>query len=639
MKMSCFRPFGICIVLAVAFHGCGGGGDGTKPPTDTTSPARVTDLVVSATTTNTVTLSWTSPGDDGQNGQAAAYDLRFAQGEADAFVYDSAGRVTVSTRPKPAGQPETVMVGGVTPNTLYQFALRTLDDASNASPVSNVATGRTAPGPNGPFGEVTPPSLDFQSVEIGASRELSFTIRNAGTGTLVGSVSESSDQFSVVVGAGDYRLDAVQQRLVTVRFSPTLSGSHSCLIDTGSPECPDVPCTGIGGTPPPPVQMVLVPAGPFTMGSDAGEGSPDETPEHTPTISAFYMDRYETSNDYYAIGLNWARAHGLVTVEDGVVLSTGAPSRAFVYLSDFTNEDNRCGIVWDGSAFSVRAGFENHPVVSVTWYGAAAYCNWRSAMLGIPLSYNTSTWECSPEVHGVRLPTEAEWEKAARGAADERTYPWGEGLDCSRCNYGWGPPCVGHPVAVDNSAYAAGDSPYALRHLGGNVREWCNDWFQGDYYGVSPDQDPSGRATGDTKVVRGGGWSDDPDEVRCASRTAAGPEERSDRLGLRTVLWAEGGTPACQLEPVSLSFEIAAGGWYQKTFQIRNIGGGTLTGAVSASCPQFTIVSGGGAYALGLGQWREVTVQFTPTAAGTYYCTIATGNVDCPGVGCTGVAL
>lgn len=232
-------------------------------------------------------------------------------------------------------------------------------------------------------------------------------------------------------------------------------------------------------------EMVLIPAGEFTMGSDEHFG---EGPAHKVNLKAFYIDKYEVTNQQYCLFLN----------EMGNQTEDGAP-----WLS---LKDSR--IEYKNGSFTPMAGYEDHPVVQVTWYGAKSYASWR----------------------GCRLPTEAEWEKAARGGFEGRTYSWGDEIDPSMANYG---------QDTENTT-PVGSYPsnsYGLHDMIGNVWEWCNDWYSNNYYMVSPYQSPGGPDLGDARIVRGGGWSG-PVHVyakylRCSFRHFLRPNRTTFYLGFR----------------------------------------------------------------------------------------------------------
>jgi formylglycine-generating enzyme required for sulfatase activity len=217
--------------------------------------------------------------------------------------------------------------------------------------------------------------------------------------------------------------------------------------------------------------MVYVPAGEFHMGFQ-GQAS-DEKPVHTVSLDAFWMDQTEVTNAMY----------------------------------DLCVSDGKCN---RPSSFSSRtrpkyyrnSQFNDYPVIYVSWDDADSYCAWS----------------------GRRLPTEAEWEKAARGR-DQRSYPWGEGIDCDHANYFDGKKfCVKDTSRV--KSYEAGISPYGIYDMAGNVWEWVADWYLPDYYDISPTSNPAGPATPSAdklRVARGGSWDDTDLLARSSNRGSFSP--------------------------------------------------------------------------------------------------------------------
>ncbi|HJU03902.1 MAG TPA: SUMF1/EgtB/PvdO family nonheme iron enzyme, partial [Nitrospiraceae bacterium] len=208
----------------------------------------------------------------------------------------------------------------------------------------------------------------------------------------------------------------------------------------------------------PPPGMVLIPAGEFLMGED--DGHPDARPMHRTTLSSYWIDQYEVTNAQYRR-----------CVDSGI-----------------------CPPPRDRQAFD-DANRSQHPATNVTWKQAHAYCRWR----------------------GNRLPTEAQWEKAARGI-DGRRYPWGNNEDPIK---GWSQERA--MAAGNNGTSAVGSvadtgSPYGVHDLVGNAWEWVKDWYAEDYYAVAPRQDPQGPLRGSFRVLRGGDWSQSPLDLRASTR-------------------------------------------------------------------------------------------------------------------------
>lgn len=301
----------------------------------------------------------------------------------------------------------------------------------------------------------------------------------------------------------------------------------------------------------PQVDMVSIPAGEFQMGDTFNEGNSDEQPVHAVHIDAFYMDRFEVTNQQHADALNWAyRQGGQITVTNNIVYQAGSGT-SFPYC-DTTSSSSYSQITWNSTTqqFGVVAGKEQHPMARVSWYGAVAYCNWRSAMQGRPLCYDLSTWACNYAAGGYRLPTEAEWERAARGGVAGQRFPHGNTINHDQANYR----ANGSAYTYDTSPYttwtyhptfAVGSMPYTspvgyfapngygLYDMVGNVWEWCNDWYGSSYYGSSPYNNPRGPASGSSRVRLGSSWYGDAVGCRVAGRYWSSPDSRVLNGGFR----------------------------------------------------------------------------------------------------------
>ena len=217
---------------------------------------------------------------------------------------------------------------------------------------------------------------------------------------------------------------------------------------------------------------VLVPAGQFRMGTDE-KGVQKNRPAHLVEVSAFWIDQTEVSNAMYAL-----------CVAAGTCPLPAAGQNPFYGDSKY----------------------DNYPVVYVTWDAADTYCRWA----------------------GRRLPTDAEWEKAARGT-DGRIYPWGNNPpDMSLANYNLN---IGGALPVDR--YPLGASPYGALNMAGNVREWVSDWFHEFYYLVAPQVDPQGPPETGRKSLRGGSYLDDANEMRVFNRFDHEPNSPGENRGFR----------------------------------------------------------------------------------------------------------
>ncbi|HEU5023104.1 MAG TPA: formylglycine-generating enzyme family protein [Bryobacteraceae bacterium] len=256
--------------------------------------------------------------------------------------------------------------------------------------------------------------------------------------------------------------------------------------------------------------FLYVPAGPFKMGDNFGDGMPRERPVHTVNLDAFYIGKYEITN------AEWAAFRNSPDYDDAS-LWPGHRAMPKDQIPYWTQPQNHGG---------GTPGTEKYPVLGVNWDGAVAYCNWLSKITG----------------KKYRLPTEAEWEKAARGT-DQRRYPWGNKIDHSYANYvGAQKYDTGMIVGTfdggmhDGLQTHSGASPYGAMDMAGNVMEWCSDWYSENYYAVSPAKNPKGPANGAYKVLRGGTFFEEPFDLRTYARSAAWPSLQSHRMiGFRPV--------------------------------------------------------------------------------------------------------
>jgi len=273
--------------------------------------------------------------------------------------------------------------------------------------------------------------------------------------------------------------------------------------------------------------FALIPGGSFQMGDQSNPlvGFSDVRPVHSVYVSAFYMGKYEVTKELWDEVRAWGASNGYTDLPAG-----------------------------NGSYASKGA---NHPVHSISWYAMVKWCNARSQKEGLAPCYtvagatyktgSSTTVVCNWSANGYRLPTEAEWEKAARGGLSGKNFPWGDTITHSQANY-YSSRSYSYdlsPTRGYHPTYAVGGNPYSspvgsfapnghgLYDMAGNMWERCWDWWGSSYYSTSPGTDPRGPASGSYRVYRGGSWSDVANDCRAAYRIDYSPTNSYDGVGLR----------------------------------------------------------------------------------------------------------
>ena len=333
---------------------------------------------------------------------------------------------------------------------------------------------------------VTPNAV---SLAVGATQQLTFTLQPVDATDK--SVTWSSSDSDVATVDGDGLVTAVAPGIATITITTVDGGkTDQCMVTVKTPTPPTI-LELIG------VNLVSIPGGTFTMGSPESEPlRVDNEDEHDVTLSGFYLSEYAITNAQYCEFLN-----ALGVPSDGKWPVTGFGEQILVS----TSSSFPWGVVYVSGKWQPQSGYANYPVIYVSWFGAYAFCEWA----------------------GGRLPTEAEWEYACR-AGTETAYNTGMALSTTQANFG--NPASGSTKAV--GSYDPNDWGFYQMH--GNVREWCSDWYDTDYYAVSPSNDPQGPAS-DTgnRVLRGGSWNGNLGVCRSAYRGYNPPDFRGNYNGFR----------------------------------------------------------------------------------------------------------
>jgi serine/threonine protein kinase len=325
---------------------------------------------------------------------------------------------------------------------------------------------------------------ESRTVEMPYGRKSYTTWILAGVGGFIALVVCGIGAFAVsrLIPSDNHKTDSNSFESPVTFITPSDSNTHVAEIPTSILRATQLPFRYTDTPMTTPDEMVdnfgvamrYVPAGTFSMGSNNGEA--DERPVHVVDLPAFYIDKYEVTNKLYKICVN----------DGACVLPQIKSTTRSNYYSDSIYND--------------------YPVIVVNWDAASIYCRWR----------------------GARLPSEEEWEKAARGTGG-RTYPWGESIDCSYANYGEPNRCQGDTTRV--GSYEDGKSPYGLYDMAGNVWEWVNDWYD-VYPGGDPSLYPSDYGQ-IYRVVRGGSWGTKGFYVRSSFRGWPDPDFPYGSIGFR----------------------------------------------------------------------------------------------------------
>lgn len=311
--------------------------------------------------------------------------------------------------------------------------------------------------------------------------------------------------------------------------------------------------------------FVRVTGGTFQMGDFSGTlyDEAEALPAHEVTISDYYLCKYLTSNKEVVDVYNYALMKGYIAAQTGAVHLVSDKNELLLNMTG-NNYSNSLlpQIGYDGTKLFVKDTMENYPSVFLTWFGAAAYCNFKSEKEGKEKCFDLSTWQCDFSKNGYRLQTEAEYEFAARDRGKEIKYPWINGAPYfnslpaanlpdstgekyfKKLNVWWRPeiplpwPEYDDGYATTSPVNAMEPNPLGIHDITGNVWEWIFDWFA--EYTADKLTDPTGPVTGTKRCLRGGGWwNPDPFITCCARRDFDSPTFSDNHVGFRVAISAQ----------------------------------------------------------------------------------------------------